>query len=213
VPPKHVEIDIKSNHLDRSYYVENDEVSLECCTNADVNPLPQFTWSKISRTAASSVLQINTRQTSMLSSSNHKFCNYLQLNLTRLDNDHFYKCSVVNQAIKEPINKNIFISVEYKPTATLHLAANPQVDKQLAVLEDTSVELFCNATALPNVISYQWFFNEIRLDDFTNTRSLRLAQLKRHQAGEYTCRAENKHGLSVATFRIEIICKCLNNLT
>ncbi len=143
----------------------------------------------------------------MLSSSNNKFCNYLQLNLSRHDNDYFYKCSVVNQAIKEPLNKNIFISVEFKPIASLHLSGSPMINKQLALLEDTSVELFCNATALPNVISYQWFFNEIRLDDFTNVKSLKLAQLKRHQTGEYTCRAENKHGYSEARFRIEIICK------
>lgn len=150
-------------------------------------------------------------QQTMLSNEN-RICNYLKLNLTKSDNDHLYRCSVINDAITRPITKDFSVLVEYKPEAKLHLLSAPETDEKLAILENTSIELYCNATGLPNVISYQWYFNEIRLDDFTNLRSLKLAQLKRHQAGQYMCRASNKHGMSAATFHIEIIYAQLNAL-
>lgn len=173
--------------------------------------MPDFVWSKVSRTSDHTIQTISstTQQHTMLSNDN-KLCNYLKLKLNRTDNDIFYKCSVANQAIKKPLTKNLFISVEYKPETQLHLAAHPLIVSELSVIEDTSVELFCNASALPNILSYQWFFNDIRLDDFTNLNTLKLAQLKRHQAGQYSCRAQNKHGVSSDSFRIEIICKWLN---
>lgn len=202
VPPKYIDLDIRSNLLDRSYYVENDEISLECCTNADANPVPSFTWHRVSR--KSELITKTIRNTKYTMLSKDKICNYFKLNLTRQDNDHYFKCSVINRAIKRPINKNLFLAVEYKPHTNLHFVGNPSINR-LSVIENTSVSLFCNATGLPNSIKYEWFFNDIRLDDFTNLKTLQLAQLKRHQAGEYTCRAQNKHGVSGASFSIEII--------
>lgn len=205
VPPKYIELDIKSNRLDRSYYVENDPISLECCTNSDANPVPIFVWTKISRKTEKSVNLDQIIEHTMLSSDKSKICDYLKINLTRDDNDHYFKCSVTNRAIKGPINKNLFISVEYKPEVNLHLVEKPQIKNDLKIIENTSVSLFCNATGLPNNLKYQWFFNDIRLDDFTNQKILKLAKIKRHQAGTYTCRAANKHGVTGGSFQIEIV--------
>ena len=87
------------------------------------------------------------------------------------------------------------------------MAGRPWIKNKLTLIENSSIGLFCNATALPNSISYKWFFNDKQLGEYTNSKLLSISNLKRHQAGNYTCKCFNKHGEAHSQFRIEILCK------
>ena len=45
-----------------------------------------------------------------------------------------------------------------KPEVVLHLEGNPLLHSQMRVIENSSLVLFCNATAYPEVASYEWYF-------------------------------------------------------
>ncbi len=105
------------------------------------------------------------------------------------------------------INFFHFIFLKVKPVTALHLEDKPTVKNKLSIIENTSITLFCNSTAMPNVITYEWYFNEQRLGNQINSKTLRLVNLKRDQSGNYSCKCSNKHGHSQSVFNIEIICK------
>ena len=35
--------------INKGYFIENDIINLECCTNEDTNPMPRFEWYRVSR--------------------------------------------------------------------------------------------------------------------------------------------------------------------
>jgi hypothetical protein len=107
----------KINNKNKGYFVEDDRVYLECCTNGDVNPQAIFKWSRVNRKHPYNkyidfdLANMNTR---LIKSNDGKLCNLLQLNLTRHDNNYMYKCSVTNDAFLDmkPQNDNINLTVE-----------------------------------------------------------------------------------------------------
>ena len=139
VPPKYAKINVKQpnqqsstneNYVtNKGYFIENDLIDLECCTNDDTNPEPRFEWFRVSRnnklqTLIPNYSSVNNRQqvinaaTAVSIKNNYgrnsgRLCNGLQLNLTRDDNNYYFKCSVINDALVNGKREdNFFISVE-----------------------------------------------------------------------------------------------------
>lgn len=99
----------------KGYFVENDRISLECCTNADVNPEPVFEWNKIERFTSIQTQSIKLNNTIYIKEEN--LCNSLQINLTRFDNNFKYKCSISNEALgnrTKSVHDTISLTVECK---------------------------------------------------------------------------------------------------
>ena len=102
----------------KGYLVENDKIKLECCTNNDANPSPLFKWYKLARQGVKSLSTVSADavliQQNVLENTdylkNKHLCNYLHLNLTRLDNEFIYKCSVSNEAL----SYNVYLEDSYK---------------------------------------------------------------------------------------------------
>ena len=122
VPPKYVKLNVKQESpyaLDRAYHVENEEVALECCTNMDANPLPVFEWTKVQAVTTrfgavkrNERIHLFTSSSTALDKQSGKICSVFRVNLTREDNGRLFKCSVLNDAIKQPIEERLAISVE-----------------------------------------------------------------------------------------------------
>ena len=97
--------------INKGYFIENDIINLECCTNEDTNPMPRFEWYRVSRNNKLQTLinnKINNKNVAI-----DRLCNNLQLNLTRQDNDYYFKCVVTNDAlINGKKDDNFFVSVE-----------------------------------------------------------------------------------------------------
>jgi len=183
----------------KSYLVENDKIKLECCTNNDANPAPLFKWHKISRSTGlkstfnyndAILLQQNRLENTNYLKSKH-MCNYLSLNLTRMDNEFIYKCSVSNEALSETnvfLEDSIKLSVECKiwkkksllninsiisnfnfnsltdkPETLVHLIGQPSIINKLTLVENSTISLYCNATARPHAINFEWYFNDVLL--------------------------------------------------
>ena len=45
----------------------------------------------------------------------------------------------------------------------MHVGGNTAVVSKLKLIENSSVTLYCNSTALPNSISYEWYLNDALL--------------------------------------------------
>ena len=111
------------NSKSNAYLVENDKIKLECCTNNDANPAPLFKWHKLSRynlkaeniNTIALLLQQNRLENTNYLKGKH-VCNYLSLNLTRMDNEFIYKCSVSNEALTSGVflEDSIKLSIECK---------------------------------------------------------------------------------------------------
>ena len=117
--PKYAKINVKqttSNYvINKGYFIENDLINLECCTNDDTNPEPRFVWSKLARNSHKQQQQqpIIINSNGLHVNTNGQLCNSLQLNLTRQDNNYFFKCSVTNDAlINAKKEETFFISIE-----------------------------------------------------------------------------------------------------
>lgn len=193
--------------------VEGDTANLECCTNGDANPTPVFEWIKLPKTSRHNAVVLQNpppikssrglHQTRL--NSRGQLCHALSLNVTRHDNNVVYKCSITNDATTRTIEDTMTLSVEYKPEVRVHLSGAPQSPLvKLSVLENSTIELYCNATASPSLLSYEWFVNDFPLRDF-RTERLQLTRLRRNQFGNYTCKASNRHGSSRASFAVDII--------
>ncbi|CAF0713218.1 unnamed protein product [Brachionus calyciflorus] len=207
VPPKFAKVSVKqSDNLyqlkNKGYLVENDEISLECCTNGDTNPGPSFYWSKINRKTSEINFLMNS--SSIYSTSDDQLCNVYKFNLSRSDNDFVYKCSVSNHAYKNKVEDKILLSVEYKPEVKVHLMNNSSVANSLRLIENSTVIIYCNSTAVPSVQAYQWYFNDQILKS-EQKNSILIRNLKNYQYGNYACRASNKHGSAKSFIRIEVL--------
>lgn len=109
--------------INKGYFIENDLINLECCTNDDINPQARFEWTKVSRNnilpqpivISSTTLRSTTSQHAAKNANSNQLCNSLQLNLTRQDNNYYFKCSVTNDALLNAKKEDsFFVSVECK---------------------------------------------------------------------------------------------------
>lgn len=194
--------------------VEGDTAELECCTNGDANPTPVFEWTKLPKTGRRSNAIVLQNPPPIKSSrglhqtrlnARGQLCHSLSVNVSRHDNHVVYKCSITNDATTRTIEDTMTLSVEFKPEVRVHLSGASQSPLvKLSVLENSTIELFCNASASPSLVSYEWFVNDYPLRDF-RTERLQLTRLRRNQFGNYTCKASNRHGASRASFAVDII--------
>jgi hypothetical protein len=77
---------------------------------------------------------------------------------------------------------------------------------RIELIENSSVTLYCNATAHPNILTYEWTLDDAVLREF-RTNTLVLKNLNKTQSGVYSCKVSNKHGYAKSSFGIEILCK------
>lgn len=87
---------------------------------------------------------------------------------------------------------------------SLHLTDNPTISKSLNLIEKSSIELFCNASAKPSSLSYQWFFNNEPLAN-ANRQSLYLKNMRASQSGNYSCKSSNIHGSAQDFFYVNVL--------
>lgn len=85
-------------------YVENDKVELECCTNGDANPEPEFTWFHYHNI-------VNHMESLSYRNMNQK-CSRTIVKLSRKANGIPFRCHVSNEAVKEPLRSNLQLNVE-----------------------------------------------------------------------------------------------------
>ena len=102
--------------INKGYFIENDLINLECCANEDTNPQPRFEWFRVSRNNKLQTLinnNNNNNNKNVVITYTDRLCNNLQLNLTRQDNDYYFKCTVTNDAlINGRKDDSFFVSVE-----------------------------------------------------------------------------------------------------
>jgi hypothetical protein len=77
--------------------------------------------------------------------------------------------SIANQSLNTPTGKN-----------------------RVALFENESVELVCNVDAIPNNVTYTWYFE--------------LKNVTRNNTGNYKCEAENDIGPTMSYIRVDVIC-------
>ena len=93
-----------------------------------------------------------------------------------------------------------------KPKVRLQFKEQPSL-LNLAVVENSSIVLYCNSTAIPSAINYEWYLNDQKISTSShNTNFLQLDNLNREHAGNYSCKCTNRHGSSNAFFKVDVIC-------
>lgn len=133
LPGGNEESDNEVDLLSKGYLVEGELVHLECCTNADANPTPNFEWHRMPVTRANltdlervsvrlspnhvhhhSSSLIKNNQELVRRGSGSRLCNRLRVNLTRFDNLYNYKCMISNEALvnRKPIEDTLALTVE-----------------------------------------------------------------------------------------------------
>ena len=89
--------------------------------------------------------------------------------------------SIANQSLNTPTGKN-----------------------RVALFENESVELVCNVDAIPNNITYKWFFEDVKRN-WSNS-SFELKHVTRNNTGIYVCRAQNDIDYTYSEIRVDVIC-------
>lgn len=113
VPVREIELQIESaSNSSNQSITENDTITLECCSNADAYPEPFFAWSKAHNNKSQKLL--GTDMFNRLQMKDNKVCSHLKVESHRSDNKFTYSCSVINEATKQPLSKNISLSVQCK---------------------------------------------------------------------------------------------------
>lgn len=185
VPPKFIELETEP--MNRTSYSENEEIFLVCCTNGDAEPAVQFNWTNLSSRKEKLYREYTTIR-------DNKSCSFLKFNTTREDGD--FSCQVFNEASLQPLEKKLSFSVFYKPEATLFLNGKNFNEKSFKAIENTSIVLQCDATASPNNISYEWYYNNELVRNSNGSQFLYLDKVKRNKAGDYSCKCSNIEGES-----------------
>jgi hypothetical protein len=83
---------------------------------------------------------------------------------------------------------------------------NIEISDRLITVEEgaSSGKVLCTAEAYPEA-NYQWqFANEVVATD--NVLFFDLG-ISRHQSGDYTCVAQNRHGSTKISTKIDVLCK------
>jgi hypothetical protein len=80
------------------------------------------------------------------------------------------------------------------------------------VIEESSIILYCNSTAVPSVANYDWYLNDQLITTKTrNSDTLSLNNLRKEHSGNYSCKCTNRHGSTKSYFQLDVICKYINN--
>ncbi|MEE6481888.1 hypothetical protein FKM82_013049 [Ascaphus truei] len=105
--------------------------------------------------------------------------------ITWTDTGH-YSCEAWND-INSVKSKDVYVDVQYAPqNVTVFMKPSSWVT------ENTDVELTCTTKANPDVLEYRWYRSNTNVKQ--NTKNVRLDNIKRSEAGEYYCTAQNRIG-------------------
>jgi hypothetical protein len=74
----------------------------------------------------------------------------------------------------------------------------------VALFENESVELACNVDAIPNNITYKWYFEKVMLN--WSKSSFELKNVTRNNTGKYQCEATNTLGFTDSYIIVDVIC-------
>ncbi|XP_058236263.1 uncharacterized protein LOC131346704 [Hemibagrus wyckioides] len=99
-----------------------------------------------------------------------------------------YSCSVQGQSYLSPA---VTLNVQYPPKRV-----SVSISPSGVIVEGSSVTLTCSSDANPPVQSYTWYKGRY----FIRTgKSYTMNRIRAMDSGDYTCRAENKHGDQTST--------------
>ncbi|XP_075462420.1 B-cell receptor CD22-like isoform X2 [Ascaphus truei] len=105
--------------------------------------------------------------------------------ITWTDTGH-YSCEAWND-INSVKSKDVYVDVQYAPqNVTVFMKPSSWVT------ENTDVELTCTTKANPDLLEYRWYRSNTNVKQ--NTKYVRLDNIKRSEAGEYYCTAQNRVG-------------------
>lgn len=183
VPPKFIHLNITKSTIENNY-VENGQISLECCTNANSNPSPDFKWFHYGKEIIQNV---------MVEGPAGQKCSRTLVELNREANEFPFTCHVSNEAIKKPLTSELKINVEYKPVQ-VQMFLNNKIklnDSKVWLFKEENAELSCQAKALPSDVTYEWYFNGRMI---SKEQILELKNFKNNHIGDYACSVANKHG-------------------
>ncbi|XP_060715859.1 uncharacterized protein LOC132839095 [Tachysurus vachellii] len=99
-----------------------------------------------------------------------------------------YRCSVQGQSYGSPA---VTLDVQYPPKRVL-VSISPSGE----IMEDSSVTLTCSSDANPPVQSYTWYKGR---SSISTGNTFTMSRIRSEDSGEFTCRAENKHGGLLST--------------
>ena len=74
----------------------------------------------------------------------------------------------------------------------------------VALFENESVELVCDVDAIPNNVTYEWYFKNVLLN-WSNS-SFELKHVTRNNTGKYKCEAENDIDSTTSYIIVDVIC-------
>ncbi|KAK2818273.1 hypothetical protein Q7C36_022206 [Tachysurus vachellii] len=94
-----------------------------------------------------------------------------------------YRCSVQGQSYGSPA---VTLDVQYPPKR-VSVSISPSGE----IVEDSSVTLTCSSDTNPPVQSYTWYKGR---SSISTGNTFTMSRIRSEDSGEFTCRAENKHG-------------------
>ena len=152
-------------------------------------PPPAITWERNSR-------QLFGSDNNTISSGDNVT---YTLSIPMIDCTDSYTVSVQNQF--EKINTTFTVMIGYPPEAD---------EMMLTYVSNSSVTLYCNASAMPPVSSLNcsmWYFNNTQLCgsgfEFEGT-TMTIHQVNVSHAGAYTCTPSNQFGTASTLFNLQI---------
>eukprot|EP00095_Tigriopus_kingsejongensis_P001599 maker-scaffold317_size209118-snap-gene-0.9 protein:Tk01599 transcript:maker-scaffold317_size209118-snap-gene-0.9-mRNA-1 annotation:"GF16716" len=163
---------------------KGDTVTLSC--QGQGSPAPKITWSRRGKTLPSGDETIDASELTFLN----------------VDRKHsgIYTCTADN-GFSQEVQEKIEVYVEYKPEVTV---------EEVFIHANTGnqVELVCFVHAHPKAV-VTWFKNSMALTNEStslhhsrNRHTLMISELSDNDFGNYTCRAENKWGVSSKVIEI-----------
>ncbi|XP_047659495.1 sialoadhesin-like isoform X2 [Tachysurus fulvidraco] len=99
-----------------------------------------------------------------------------------------YRCSVQGQSYR---SLAVTLDVQYPPKR-VSVSISPSGE----IVEDSLVTLTCSSDANPPVESYIWFKGT---SSISRGNTFTMSRIRSEDSGEFTCRAENKHGSRSST--------------
>ncbi|KAK3510767.1 hypothetical protein QTP70_022476, partial [Hemibagrus guttatus] len=148
--------------------VEGSSVTLTCSSDANP-PVQSYTWYKGSS-------HMSTEHT-------------YRINSIRSEDSGDYTCRAENKHGYQ-LSAAAFLNVLYPPKNVL-----ASISSSGEILEGRSVTLTCSSDANPPVQNYTWYKGSSHM---STGHTYRINSIRSEDSGDYTCRAENKHGYQLS---------------
>ncbi|CAC5420423.1 unnamed protein product [Mytilus coruscus] len=154
---------------------ESKSLNLTCTVKSGVPPEEIITWYNMSA-------PINTGGPGMLS---------VRITPTRNDHRKQYDCNVTSDSLLQPLQNNITLDIQYKPSVTINIP-NP-----IVVTENNNLTISCSSDGNPSV-------EEMYIESGTRhvlnrcnkfECAVKVLKIKREEAGIFKCVAENIIGM------------------